>query len=86
MNYTAISNRHHTLAPLPLEKKPLVATVQEVGQTTEPCWMFWGKKSLQLAWISTPNHAAYTLVTMTMLSQPHLPPHQKHVRGGKYVV
>jgi len=46
MNYTATSNQHHALAPLPLEKDPLVATVQEVGKTTEPGWMFWGGKSL----------------------------------------
>jgi hypothetical protein len=86
MNYTATSNQHHALAPLPLEKEPLVATVQEVGRTTEAGWMIWGKKnSLLLAWISNPDHAAYTLVTKTTLSQPPLPPPQEHVTGVKYV-
>lgn len=48
MNYSATSNQHHALAPLPLQKDPLVATVQEDGRTTKPIWMFWKKNLFYL--------------------------------------
>jgi hypothetical protein len=81
MNYIATSNQHHALAPLSLEKEPLVATVQEVGQTTEPGWMFWGggisSTCLDFNPRSYPGHYDYAI--------PATPP-QEHVTGGKYVI
>jgi len=86
MNYTATSNQHHALAPLPLEKEPLVATVQEVGQTTETSWMFWKKNLFYL-----PEFQPQTMqpipwsLRLCYPSHPSPPPHE-HVTGGKYVI
>ena len=85
MNYTATSDQHHALAPLPLEKEPLVTTVQEVGRTTEPGWMFWKKISSTCPNFN-PRSCSLYLGHHDYAIPATPPPPQEHVTGGKYVI